>query len=77
MFQTEIQKLPPKHKFAKSTLIKNWADLSLAIEEFSALRLRAGELPFRLTSAFFKNYSRQKSALDRVLDDVKSREGFK
>lgn len=76
LFQTEIQKLPQEHEFAKDILLKNWADLSLAIKECSVLRIRTAGLPYRLASTFFKKRSRQKTALDRVLDDVRSRQAF-
>ncbi|HVB32767.1 MAG TPA: hypothetical protein VNJ52_00125 [Patescibacteria group bacterium] len=68
-FQPQILGLPKKDKWAREAFCRGWRDLRLAIEECWAAQHDDDFMPYAITSAFLRNQLRQKTEVERMLDD--------
>jgi len=68
-FRAALLILPKKVGDVRQSLLENWRDLRLAIEECWNLKRPAESVPFVITAKFVQNRSRPKSTVEQVLAD--------
>ena len=68
-FRAQILGLPQKGNATRDAFCRGWRDLRLAIEECWAAKHGEDFMPYAITSAFLRNLVRQKTDLERMLDE--------
>ena len=68
-FRAQILGLPQKGNGARDAFCRGWRDLRLAIEECWAAKHGEDFMPYAITSAFLRNHLRQKTEVERILDE--------
>lgn len=67
-FRAELLNLPKKETYPRESILSQWRDFRLAVEETSKSKHPQESIPYAITSAFLRNIARPKTFLDNVRD---------